>query len=535
MKSRLVCIASIAFVLSGCRGSVMPSAVPPQPNNAHRGTSTSIDVYLAGGFPKNGPAANVNSISFIPWGGTNTPSVWNPSRSECTPTQQCAFKFRVADVTKPIVVRCYDRPDAKGHLLSTTFVVSNVYGDDIGVTLRGEVYPTVVSFGNPNPPFGVKAKIPVIGVGYGGTGQFIIGPAPWNHTVELHATGGRLSKTIVSSAVDPVFITYAGGYENPTVAVVGKRPPVGAFPPILRPMLNATERSGKLNTSNYLAVARDGSVWMTANCVLARIESDLRTESHRFPAGAECPSVLTTGPDGNVWFAGGQLFPMGPTDVGFITPKGKITVYPMPDAHELGPITMGPDKNLWAVDILYSGIYKITPDGKYTQIPYVLDSPYPRGIASSPDGNLWITDSHGIVVLSTAGTLVTRHKHGADHFIVRDNRLYSFEADTDGGSIAEFNTNGNVLARYRPLGGLGFLYNSQLALGRDGAIWYAFGMTVEPGSVIKVGRIDKNGRYSELGLPIHQSDHSDLAGLISGGDGHLYYERGPFLGRITVP
>src|SRR5437764_15221761 len=64
------------------------------------------------------------------------------------------------------------------------------------------------------------------------------------------------------------------------------------------------------------------------------------TEFHT-PAGSGDPVGITTGPDGNLWFAAGAA-------IGRITTSGSVTGFPVP-APLVGPqfITAGPDGNLW--------------------------------------------------------------------------------------------------------------------------------------------------------------------------------------------
>lgn len=94
-------------------------------------------------------------------------------------------------------------------------------------------------------------------------------------------------------------------------------------------------------------------------------------------------SVLTSGPDGNLWFLGydGQ--------VSRITPKGVITHVQVPEQtiQETPAIIAGADGNLW----FSTGVGKIgrvTPSGVVTLFPL---SPQARigGLASGPDGRIW--------------------------------------------------------------------------------------------------------------------------------------------------
>ena len=48
---------------------------------------------------------------------------------------------------------------------------------------------------------------------------------------------------------------------------------------------------------------------------------------------------IVTGPDGALWFTG--------TQIGRITPSGKISEFPLPSSSNGGDITAGPDDALW--------------------------------------------------------------------------------------------------------------------------------------------------------------------------------------------
>src|SRR5204862_11831 len=91
---------------------------------------------------------------------------------------------------------------------------------------------------------------------------------------------------------------------------------------------------------------------------------------------------ITNGPDGNVWF--GEI-----EKIGKITPDGKITEYVIAGSGPYG-LAAGPDGNVWFTERLSSGaIGKITPDGKITEYALPTQCCAPGSITAGPDGNLW--------------------------------------------------------------------------------------------------------------------------------------------------
>ena len=108
------------------------------------------------------------------------------------------------------------------------------------------------------------------------------------------------------------------------------------------------------------------------------------------------PTVITNGPDGNLWFAdsseGGASHA-----VGHVTPSGTITELAGTLANNQFPggIATGPDGNLWlGVDGASSTVLRVTPAGvahTFTD-PSLPHSGTMRAIVRGSDGNLWFTE-----------------------------------------------------------------------------------------------------------------------------------------------
>jgi hypothetical protein len=115
------------------------------------------------------------------------------------------------------------------------------------------------------------------------------------------------------------------------------------------------------------------------------------------------PAVITTGPDGALWFTEG----IG-NKIGRITTAGSFTEYPVPTASS-GPwgIAMGPDGALWFTELDAGNIGRITTAGAVTEYPTPTASSGPAIIVVGPDGALWFTEdaANNIGRITTAGLI----------------------------------------------------------------------------------------------------------------------------------
>ena len=102
------------------------------------------------------------------------------------------------------------------------------------------------------------------------------------------------------------------------------------------------------------------------------------------------PGPITAGPDRNLWF-GEYNASSGVADIGKITTTGTATIYSIPGRTGYGPggITSGPGGDIWFTEVGSGGyIGKITPGGTVTVVAPVA---WPRENAPGPGGNLWFT------------------------------------------------------------------------------------------------------------------------------------------------
>ena len=274
---------------------------------------------------------------------------------------------------------------------------------------------------------------------------------------------------------------------------------------------------------------------------------------------SSAPTVIVTGPDGNLWFT-----ETGTNKIGRMTPSGTLTEFDVPTASARpNGITIGPDGQIWYTEDEAGKIARITTAGASTEFP--LGGGTTNGaeyIVTGPDNNLWVTEGDGGMVdrVTTAGVVdrfpltVTNNPQGiaSAHGLI-------WVAESDSGQIATVDMSGVVTQHTMPLpagktstGGLdgmttgpdgnvwfglddkdrmatvdasfNFTYYTQpdssggeaTATGPDGNVW-----TTESRSN-KLGRFTPTGTLTEFPLPTNV-DTSVPSGLVSGPDCQLWF------------
>jgi virginiamycin B lyase len=127
------------------------------------------------------------------------------------------------------------------------------------------------------------------------------------------------------------------------------------------------------------------------------------TDSGPVYIDASEPTSITTGPDGNRWFAVGFIHRLNGYQIGRIPTGGHITQFAVPTTNDPGGITAGPDGNRWFTETAVPDtasssskqIGRITPAGQVTQFPLPNTTSEPPSITAGPDGNLWFTELVG--------------------------------------------------------------------------------------------------------------------------------------------
>jgi streptogramin lyase len=230
-------------------------------------------------------------------------------------------------------------------------------------------------------------------------------------------------------------------------------------------------------TSLMITTGPDGNLWFTSlsGGTVSRVTVSGSLTTFTINPNAIIEGI-TAGPDGNLWFTDRST-----PAIGRITPSGVVTEFFIDTNAEPWRIAAGPDGNLWFTDRTPSRIGRITPLGAATFFPTLTPSASPLGISAGPDGNVWFTEQIG-----------------------RIGRI------TPTGSVTEFTTPTS---------------NSQpqaITTGPDGNLWF-------PEST-RVGRITPTGAITEFTIP-----GGFFQGITAGPDGNVWFvsQTSTAINRIT--
>lgn len=246
---------------------------------------------------------------------------------------------------------------------------------------------------------------------------------------------GQLSEfPILLNNSDPVMITNGPDgnlwFTDAGTHAIGRitpgRNPQASLVEFAVPLPSATASGGSLLG---ITSGSDGNLWFTQTAFdgvngatsigqIGRITPGANPaqsiQMFRIPTANSMPVMITSGPDGNLWFT--ETTDIGVDNnaahligqIGRVTPQGQIHEFRIPnsDFHtqggggflygvQSGPlsITSGPDGNLWFTnfDVAHQRqIGRITPDGKSILFPFAQSSGS-YAVVSSSDSNLWFT------------------------------------------------------------------------------------------------------------------------------------------------
>jgi streptogramin lyase len=292
---------------------------------------------------------------------------------------------------------------------------------------------------------------------------------------------------------------------------------------------------------------------------------------------------MALGPDGNVWFRS-----IKNKEIGFITPRGKVTGVPLPAGHGIAlGITAGPDGNIWYADASGLSLGRVMIGGAITNFP-VPRNLEPTNVVRGGDGNLWFsarkpqtghysgpwwvgkmtTSGIGHVFEVLPGPLsVADIAEGSDGDLWFSNAFTTIGRVTSNGMVTDFSTPQGTFAGLLALGGDGNLYTSSsgtggstlikiaptgammsisdpnnssgfqtLTEGPDGNIWGSRICANKTWYCLDV-YVLSSGKFLEYQTP---PSVPVLAGLVAGGDGNLWFQqfsRTPItygLGRFTL-
>ena len=242
-------------------------------------------------------------------------------------------------------------------------------------------------------------------------------------------------------------------------------------------------------------------------------------------ANSQPIDAITTGPDGNLWFA-----EFAGNKTGRITPAGAFTEFPLPTANSqpIGIVT-GPDGNLWFTEQTGNRIGRVTTSGSFMEFSVPTANSAPTGIALGSDGNLWFTELNGnkIAQITPAGKITefpipTTASSPRGIAAGPDGKLWFTEQNSN--KIGQITTVGAITefavptAASAPFG---------ISGGPDGALYFA------EFNANKIGRITTTGTITEFTVPTATSQPRDIA---AGPDGNLWFteQTGNKVGRVST-
>jgi streptogramin lyase len=270
----------------------------------------------------------------------------------------------------------------------------------------------------------------------------------------------------------------------------------------------------------------DGNLWFTGDGNnIGRMTPTGKVTEFPIPTGSSGAGPITLGPDGDVYFVETEA-----RQIGRITPTGVISEFSLSgdNVTALGGITAGPDGNVYffASSRSYE-VGRITPSGQISFLSLHAGGP-PNGaaIATGPDGNLWVplAGSRTIVRLSPSGATkdftLPSGVTGVGNGITAGPGGLWFTGDdftNGGGSVSAFVgriTTAGVATIFRVPTTDALL--AGIAAGNDGNIYFAATSNfVGPGSGVGLAQITPKGVITELPIP-------SSGGVAKGPDGNIW-------------
>jgi virginiamycin B lyase len=232
------------------------------------------------------------------------------------------------------------------------------------------------------------------------------------------------------------------------------------------------------------------------------------------------PGPITLGPDGNLWTSiSGAL-------VAISTAGTQQTTVPIAGG-ELYDLTTGPDGALWVVDQNIGGVDRVTTSGLVAAYPF---QDFPSGITTASDGTMWVADNDGYIWnLTVGGQYIVAPITPSDepqHIVQGSDGALWF---TEIGYIGRYNPSDFAFTEMSvPAGDTA----NNLAVGPDGAIWFT-----ASGSSPLIGRIPMNGDGPFTITPFNLPAGALPMGIVGGVDDAVWYTnihgRGK-IGRIST-
>jgi virginiamycin B lyase len=157
-----------------------------------------------------------------------------------------------------------------------------------------------------------------------------------------------------------------------------------------------------------IAAGPDGALWFAeaGGDRIGRITTSGTITEYPLPPPLRTPGSIVSGSDGALWFT----LETPPYGLGRITIAGAITSFPAP-GQVVRALTAGSDGALWFSEFFgfagaHFSIARMATDGTLTEFPLPEEFNPVFGLAFGSDGNLWLTDTVGVIArMNTSGTL----------------------------------------------------------------------------------------------------------------------------------
>jgi streptogramin lyase len=161
----------------------------------------------------------------------------------------------------------------------------------------------------------------------------------------------------------------------------------------LPPIISSTDPDTGVTDYTYgsqfgITSGPDGNIWFADSYgnQIGRLTPNGIVQTFPLPTESASPTDIVAGPDRNLWFTEGV------GQIGRITPAGKITEFPLPDETRYPQEITSAGGNLWFTERNPDQVAFITPAGSITEIPIPTPDSTPGGIVQGPDGNIWFTE-----------------------------------------------------------------------------------------------------------------------------------------------
>lgn len=329
MANRLGAFLAAATLLAACNGAgpMVPNRdAVPGASDALRATHASATLSLR--IPHRRTRSkfvspSTKSVAIAQGSKTLGTFDATPSSADCVANggwTQCAFTVKVTPGKDQVfTVNTYDALAGHGKLLSTGKVVQTIVAGSnvIPVTLQGVVAKIAVTVVDPYAPAGTAATHDVYVMAKDPDGNVIIGPGNYSTPITLTNTDKsgvvKLSATTVSGPYDVMTLAYNGRpITSATIGATAKgvtasNVTAAVFAPV--PAIVATfqlPRAGN-STLNPLSITTgpDGNLWFAYGSGIAKMTTNgtMTLFSESYPSGPSSPAGLAPGSDGNVWWA----------------------------------------------------------------------------------------------------------------------------------------------------------------------------------------------------------------------------------------